>query len=458
MQLVNGRAFKPQEWKAAGLPIIRIQNLNDTESSYNYYSGQIEDKHRVEPGTLLFAWSGTTGTSFGARVWNGPSGVLNQHIFKVLPDQSKMTLRYALLVLRLVQEYIEKEAHGFKASFVHVKKSDLVSIHLPLPSTKAEQEAIAEASGDADALIESLEQLVAKKRQIKHGAMQELLTGRRRLPGFTGKWEVKRLEELGETFIGLTYTPAQICDDGILVLRSSNIQGASLIFADNVFVNAEVRERLFVRAGDILICVRNGSRELIGKCAKIDERAVGMTFGAFMAIFRSCYSNFVFQQFQSDVVSRQIREHLGATINQITNRSLNSFVIPFPTDSAERDSISSILSDMDDEIAELEVKLAKARQVKQGMMQELLTGRIRLIPTQEIAMQNAEDAKDEAEVVQLAVQALTEAQQRAVKAGHPIVCVQNGVLVRLEPNGTRTELKNLPARQRITLRRMHKTP
>jgi len=145
MRLINGRAFRPEDWKDRGLPIIRIQNLNDADVAFNHYPGTVEDRHRVEAGDLLFAWSGTTGTSFGARVWSGPSGILNQHIFKVLPDRRKLSDAYALLVLRQVQEQVEKQAHGFKASFVHVKKSDLIGVQLPLPSSTAEQQAIAEA-------------------------------------------------------------------------------------------------------------------------------------------------------------------------------------------------------------------------------------------------------------------------------------------------------------------------
>ena len=264
---------------------------------------------------------------------------------------------------------------------------------IPLPPTKAEQEAIAEALSDADALIESLEQLLAKKRHIKQGAMQELLTGKKRLPGFEIKagfkqtevwaipedWEVKRLGEIGDALIGLTYKPADVRPDGILVLRSSNVQDGSLRFDDNVFVETEVPDRIMVRPGDILICVRNGSRDLIGKCARIDGRAEGMTFGAFMAVFRSPFHSFIFHQFQSSIIKRQIHEHLGATINQITNKSLNSFVIPLPPTEAEQDAIATILSEMDAEIATLEAKLTKARALKQGMMQELLTGRIRLV-------------------------------------------------------------------------------
>jgi type I restriction enzyme S subunit len=146
-----------------------------------------------------------------------------------------------------------------------------------------------------------------------------------------------------------------------------------------VFVDVDISEKLMVKHGDILICVRNGSRDLIGKCAYIDDRAKGMTFGAFMTVFRSPFHAFVFHQFQSNIIKRQIHEHLGATINQITNKSLNSFIVPLPPTEAEQTAIAEILSDMDAEITALEGKLVKARQVKAGMMSELLTGKIRLV-------------------------------------------------------------------------------
>jgi type I restriction enzyme, S subunit len=269
----------------------------------------------------------------------------------------------------------------------------LKNLKLPFPPTKVEQEAIADLLSDADALIDAMEQLLVKKRNIKQGAMQELLTGKKRLPGFDAipghrqtevgpiplDWTVKSLGQLGEALIGLTYNPADIRPDGILVLRASNVYEGSLRFDDNVFVDTDVRDEIMVRPGDILICVRNGSRDLIGKCAKIDETAHGMTFGAFMAVLRTLSHDFVFHQFQSQLIKKQIHEHLGATINQITNKSLNSFLIPIPPTEVEQKAIATVLTDMDTEISALETKLAKSRYLKQGMMQELLTGRVRLV-------------------------------------------------------------------------------
>ena len=115
-------------------------------------------------------------------------------------------------------------------------------------------------------------------------------------------WSARSLGQIGQCLIGLTYDTRNVGDDGILVLRSSNIGNDTLQFDDCVFVNMEVGERLIVRENDLLICVRNGSRSLIGKCALIDYRAAGMTFGAFMSIFRSSENRFVFYCFQSNII------------------------------------------------------------------------------------------------------------------------------------------------------------
>ena len=190
-------------------------------------------------------------------------------------------------------------------------------------------------------------------------------------------WEVRTLGELGQSLIGLTYDPQNLDPSGVLVLRSSNIGNNSLQFGDDVHVNMDIPDRIIARQDDLLICVRNGSRPLIGKCALIDERAVGMTFGAFMSVFRSAETRFVFHCFQSNIIKRQINEHLGATINQITNKSLNSFKIPYPQ-RQERGAITAVLSDMDDLIDALDALIAKKQDIKVGAMQQLLTGKTRL--------------------------------------------------------------------------------
>lgn len=172
-RLINGFAFKPENWKSSGTPIIRIQNLNDPSAEFNYAKEPVPERNRIEPGNLLFAWSGTLGSSFGARIWNGPPGVLNQHIFKVLMDEQQISLPFSLLVLTRVEEDIAKQTHGFKASFVHVKKSDLIKIELPLP-TLPEQQRIADCLTSLDDLITAQIQKLAALKTHKKGLMQQL--------------------------------------------------------------------------------------------------------------------------------------------------------------------------------------------------------------------------------------------------------------------------------------------
>lgn len=191
-------------------------------------------------------------------------------------------------------------------------------------------------------------------------------------------WDAKPLGEIGDSLIGLTYRPSEVRKYGTLVLRSSNVQNGTLCFDDNVFVDADIPDRIMVRPGDILVCVRNGSRDLIGKSALIDERAVGMTFGAFMGVFRSEYGQFLRHVFQSGIFKKQINEPLGATINQITNKSLNSFKVPLPPTDEERTEIARALSDVDALLASLDQVIAKKRDLKQATMQQLLTGKARL--------------------------------------------------------------------------------
>ncbi|MGL4751591.1 MAG: restriction endonuclease subunit S [Aeromonadaceae bacterium] len=278
----------------------------------------------------------------------------------------------------------------------NISLGDLRRFLIPLPPS-AEQTAIANVLSDSDAVIDALEQLIAKKQAIKTATMQQLLTGRTRLPAFAQRpdgtpkgyksselgqipedWKVVCLGDIGQSLIGLTYSPKDVSDDGVLVLRSSNVQNGRLAYEDTVFVQMDLPDRVMVKEGDILICVRNGSRQLIGKCALIDKSAQGFAFGAFMSVYRTEAHGFVFYQFQSDIIQSQINETMGATINQITNRDMARFKIMMPKSIEEQTAIATILTDMDSELTALEQKLAKARDVKLGMMQQLLTGRIRL--------------------------------------------------------------------------------
>ena len=293
-----------------------------------------------------------------------------------------------VLMSPLIQKTIESlQTVGAqpKLALARIRKFDI-----PLPPTKVEQEAIAEALSDADALIEALDQLIAKKRQIKQGAMQELLTGKRRLPGFSGDWEDRSLFELAggrkELFDDGDWIESEhITEDGIRLIQTGNIGVGSFIekgekkyISEESFGSLRCKE---IKQGDLLIC---RLAEPAGRACVLPELGESKTITSVdVTIFRPPLSvaNRVFlaNVFSTAYWFNEVSDRSGGTTHKrISRGSLGGIRVTIPQ-LDEQTAIATILSDMDTELAALESRLAKARQIKQGMMQELLTGRIRLL-------------------------------------------------------------------------------
>lgn len=190
-------------------------------------------------------------------------------------------------------------------------------------------------------------------------------------------WEIKKLGDVGEIVSGLTYKPEQVRESGKLVLRSSNVQERVLAFDDNVYVDPTELKYNPLKTGDILICVRNGSRSLIGKNARINDMAQGAAFGAFMSVFRSDYNDYLYHVFDTDLYNRQIHINLGATINSINSNELRDFKFPLPPLPEQR-AIANILSTWDTAIQKNQALISQKEQEKKWLIQNLLTGKKRL--------------------------------------------------------------------------------
>ena len=280
---------------------------------------------------------------------------------------------------RLQQSFDKSATHG--GVFTNLTTSGVREFTVPLPPTRAEQEGIAEALTDADAYIESLEQLIAKKRQIKQGAMQELLTGKRRLPGFGGQWEVKCLGDVAAFYKGKGLPKSALITSGSepcihygelftqygetireTISRTNTTPGDFRSVTNDVLMpTSDVTPRGLAKASCVLIdgVVLGGDILVI----RVDPEVI---LGAFIS--------YVIRREESEV----LRLVTGTTVFHLYSADMKKFTFRLPQ-IAEQLAIVDILSDMDAEITALENKLAKARRIKQGMMQELLTGRIRLI-------------------------------------------------------------------------------
>ena len=162
-ELINGTAFKASDWERkeqGGLPIVRIQNLNEPNAPFNYFSGSVSPRHLIEHNELLFSWSGSRGTSFGAHIWRGGRAILNQHIFKILFPGNKAVREYLLHILNRAVAEIEENLHG-GVGLVHITKGNLERIKIPLPSLAVQKAIVAEIEAE-QALVNTNRELIAR--------------------------------------------------------------------------------------------------------------------------------------------------------------------------------------------------------------------------------------------------------------------------------------------------------
>ncbi len=275
-------------------------------------------------------------------------------------------------------------------SIAHLGGKRFERLVLGWPPTEGEQDAIAEALSETDDLIASLDLLLRKKRDVAQGVQQALLSERVRLTGFAGAWMPRPLGSIARCLRGVTYAgDADLAPDDTAatrrLLRANNVQNARIVLEGLQHVNAaRVRPEQILRLDDILICMANGSKALVGKAGRfLVSDGYDYTFGAFMACLRAdpdrCSPSFVYYLLQTQKYRDEIAILLaGSTINNLRPSAIEGLEFRIPTDPVEQAAIAAVLSDLDAELEALEARRAKTLAIKQGMMQALLTGRIRL--------------------------------------------------------------------------------
>jgi type I restriction enzyme S subunit len=364
-------------YRDRGIVMFRNQNikpgyLDDSDILYiaEDYEAVFRNK-RLKAGDLLTARTGYPGTTSIV-----PPQYEGAQSFTTLITRPRRDLVNSIYLCYFInseagQAYFEQNQIG--GGQKNVNAGSLKYLLVPLPPTKAEQKAIAEALSDADVLIASLEQLVAKKRQIKQGATQELLHPK-------NGWVERRLGDIAEIRDGTHQTPKYV-ESGIPFFSVENVTSGD--FTNTKFIS-KAEHRFLTRSfkierGDILM-TRIGS---IGNCKLItwDVDASFYVSLALLKIRKGYSAAFICHYSRTAAFNKEVELHSlqSAIPKKINLGPISDVRITLPDQLDEQTAIATILSDMDAEIAALEAKLAKARQVKQGMMQELLTGRIRLI-------------------------------------------------------------------------------
>ncbi len=368
-QIMDYRGRTPKklgmDWGGGDIPALSAANVKmgfiDFHEECNFGSDSLYcrwmTKGDVAKGDVLFTTEAPLGNV--ALVPDDRKYILSQRTILLQVFKQRVSNRFLFQVMRSdgFQRMLADYSSGSTAKGIQRKKFEQLSVALP---PLIEQEAIAEALSDADALIESLEQLLAKKRHLKQGAMQELLTGKKRLPGFSGEWEVKQLGNVCSITTGkkdvnegnpVGQYPFFTCARTNTFSDSYSFEGEAILIAGN----GEV--------GNLSYC--NGKFEAYQRTYVLQGFTVNVSY--------------LWQQLSAYLADSLGIGKIGSSIPYIKMGNLIGFTFRSPCDASEQSTIAGILSDMDAEIAELESELTKTRALKQGMMQKLLTGEIRLV-------------------------------------------------------------------------------
>lgn len=347
--LLNGRAFKPTEWQPAGLPIVRIQNLNNPAAPHNYFAGEVDERNRLRGGELLFAWSGTPGTSFGAHIWSGGDAVLNQHIFRVDFDCGLLDKRFFRFAINQKLSELIDVAHG-GVGLRHVTKSVFERTLIELPPRK-EQTRIADqldklltriqACNDR---IDAIPTLLKRFRQavLAVATSGTLTEDWRDEYGISGAdWPTATIESIAETVFdgpfGSHLKSADYSGEGVRVVRLENI-GALQFLADKQTFIPESKyanlQRHTLKKDDVLfasfvdeevrVCIypANDQSKAINKadvfCIRVDRQRCNPRF---LALRLGCRTTFL-----------ALRKHVhGATSPRINLSQIRGFAIGLPS-------------------------------------------------------------------------------------------------------------------------------
>jgi len=404
IDLLTGFPFPSNCYSNSGIRLLRGSNIKRgdidwSEEITEYWKQETADLRRyfLNNGDLVISMDGSlVGKSYAQITIDDMPSLLVQRVARIRSQK----IDIGFLKQFIGSDRFVKYSDSVKTvtAIPHISPDDIRKFIIPIPPALAEQHAIVAALSDADGLIGSLETLIAKKQAIKQAAMQQLLTGRTRLPGFvksTGykntemgvipeDWEVKMLGNLGTFMKGKGIKRDDVSDEGLECIRYGEIytQYNNYIkilqsrIPENIAATA-----LPIQTGDLLFAGSGETSEEIGKCVAYLGYKEAFA-GGDVVVLRPLGQNSLYlgHLLNHGIVAQQkARYGQGDAIVHISARNLAMVRVPLPSNISEQTAIATVLSDMDAEIAALEQCLEKTRQIKQGMMQQLLTGKVRLV-------------------------------------------------------------------------------
>jgi type I restriction enzyme S subunit len=349
----------------------RIRTGVISESSDKLNSEGIKGLKLHPVGTILFPKSGAS-TFLNHRVMLGKEGFVSSHLATIKAKADAADDKYLLYFLST----IDAKNLVQDSSYPSLKTSVIEKIVFLLPPLPIQKKIVVKL----DAIFAEIDKAIAAAEANSKNAealFQSYL--RQVFEQDSEGWKKIYLKDIAEYFNGLTYSPKNVCENGTIVLRSSNIQKDKIDLDDIVRVDSAIKDKLYVKSGDILMCSRNGSQRLIGKTATIDDLNERMTFGTFMMIIRSDNNFFLKWFFKSDLFKHQITSGENTMINQITRYMLDKIVLSLPDVSIQK-LISNKISNLYINSQKLKLnyisKINEFSLIKQSILKKAFNGEL----------------------------------------------------------------------------------
>ncbi len=395
-EFVNGMAFKPEQWSEVGIPIIRIENLNNGES-FNYFEGTVEERYHVKTGDLLFGWSGNRGTSFGPFLWHGVGlHYLNQHIFRIA--DFRCDKKWLYWALKAVTKTIEDQAHGI-IGMVHVTKGKLGGIKIPLlPHPEQTQIArfLDHETARIDALIEEQQRLIELLKEKRQAIISHAVT-----KGLDPTVQMKDsgVEWLGEVpahwvvadlkwFWSVTdckHITAEFVDDGTPLASIREVQ-CRYVTLENAKQTTEVFYRQLIEAGrkpvaGDLIFSRNAT---VGEVAQVADWHPPFAMGQDVCLLKKQFewlsSDYLQAVLRSPVVTVQLDNlMIGSTFKRVNVEDIRGLVVPMPPEDEQQQIAEYLNSEaglFDSLLSECKVMIGLLQERRSALISAAVTGKI----------------------------------------------------------------------------------
>ncbi|MFS9338035.1 restriction endonuclease subunit S [Streptococcus intermedius] len=376
--LRGGFAFKSKEFQNFGIPIIRISNILSNGKVGGefacYYKLPKDSKFILKGRSILLAMSGAT-TGKIAVLDSEEEYYQNQRVgyFK---KTGKVDYDFLTALLQTKQFANQLNLVLVAGAQPNISSKEIDAFRFVVPKNFEEQSAIGSLFRTLDDLLAAYKDNLVNYQAFKASMLSKMFpkAGQTvpeiRLDGFEGEWKIKELGKVIKFYSGLTYKPSDVLSSGTLVLRSSNVRDGELIYKDNVFVNPDIVNCQNVKLGDIVVVVRNGSRDLIGKHALIKSEMPNTVIGAFMTGVRCDNPEFINALLDTKRFISEINRNLGSTINQITTGNFKRMKFYFPLKDEQR-AIGSFFSNLDTFISSYQDKISQLEALKKKLLQDM---------------------------------------------------------------------------------------